>query len=128
VDAVIFALVDSQLPPERLELEITEGVLLKETEQNREVLRQLQNLGVSIALDDFGVGYPSPIHELDRFLCRPGVIAIMPGLRVNPRSGSYVMCPLEAAVARRELATEHDAASCFAKSRSGNFLNRMNRM
>jgi EAL domain-containing protein (putative c-di-GMP-specific phosphodiesterase class I) len=59
VDAVIFALVDSQLPPARLELEITEGVLLKETEQNREVLQQLQNLGVSIALDDFGVGYAS---------------------------------------------------------------------
>jgi len=59
VDSVIFALVDSQLSPERLEIEITEGVLLKETAQNLETLRQLQNLGVSIALDDFGVGYSS---------------------------------------------------------------------
>jgi predicted signal transduction protein with EAL and GGDEF domain len=59
VETAIFALVDSQLPPERLELEITEGVLLQETEQNLEILRQLKNLGVSIALDDFGVGYSS---------------------------------------------------------------------
>jgi len=59
VDAVILALVESQLPPERLELEITENVLLKETETNLEILRQLKNLGVSIALDDFGVGYSS---------------------------------------------------------------------
>jgi len=34
-------------------------VLLQETEQNLEILRQLKNLGVSIALDDFGVGYSS---------------------------------------------------------------------
>jgi len=59
VDSVIFALVDSQLSPKRLEIEITEGVLLKETAQNLETLRQLQNLGVSIVLDDFGVGYSS---------------------------------------------------------------------
>jgi diguanylate cyclase (GGDEF)-like protein/PAS domain S-box-containing protein len=59
VDAVIMALVDSQLPPDRLELEITENVLLKETETNLDILRQLKNLGVSIALDDFGVGYSS---------------------------------------------------------------------
>lgn len=59
VDTVIGALVDSQLPPERLELEITETVLLQESEQNIETLRQLQNLGLTIALDDFGVGYSS---------------------------------------------------------------------
>ncbi len=59
VDAVIMALVESQLPPERLELEITENVLLQETEINLDILRQLKNLGVSIALDDFGVGYSS---------------------------------------------------------------------
>ncbi len=59
VEAAIFALVDFQLPPERLELEVTEGALPQETEQNLEILRQLKNLGVSIALDDFGVGYSS---------------------------------------------------------------------
>ena len=36
--------------------------LLKEAEQNLEVLRQLKNVGVSISLDDFGVGYSSLSH------------------------------------------------------------------
>ncbi len=59
VDAVICALVDLQLPPERLEIEITENVLLRETEPNLAALHQLKNLGISISLDDFGVGYSS---------------------------------------------------------------------
>jgi len=59
VDAVICALVDSQLPPERLEIEITENVLLRETEPNLAALHQLKNLGISISLEDFGVGYSS---------------------------------------------------------------------
>jgi diguanylate cyclase (GGDEF)-like protein/PAS domain S-box-containing protein len=59
VDAVICALVDSELPPERLEIEITENVLLRETELNLAALHQLKNLGISISLDDFGVGYSS---------------------------------------------------------------------
>ena len=59
VDCVIMALVESQLPSERLELEITEGVLLHDSDQNAETLRQLKNLGVAISLDDFGVGYSS---------------------------------------------------------------------
>lgn len=59
VDAVIFALVDADLAPQRLEIEITEGVLLSDSEQNLQALRQFHNIGVSIALDDFGVGYSS---------------------------------------------------------------------
>ena len=59
VDATIFALADADLPPERLEIEITETVLLRDSEQNLVALRQLQKLGVAIALDDFGVGYSS---------------------------------------------------------------------
>lgn len=58
-DSVIFALVDSGLSPDRLELEITEGVLLRENEQTRSMLFELQALGVGIVLDDFGVGYSS---------------------------------------------------------------------
>ena len=59
VDSTIFALADADLPPERLEIEITETVLLRDTEQNLVALRQLQKLGVTIALDDFGIGYSS---------------------------------------------------------------------
>src|SRR5262249_29142602 len=59
VDAVNFGLLESGLSPAQLELEITEGVLLQASEQNYEMLRELRKLGVSIALDDFGVGYSS---------------------------------------------------------------------
>jgi predicted signal transduction protein with EAL and GGDEF domain len=53
------ALADAKLPAQRLELEITESVLLQNTEENIAVLYQLRALGVSIVLDDFGIGYSS---------------------------------------------------------------------
>ncbi len=59
IEAVIFATAQSGLAEGRLELEITEGVLLEESEQNLATLRQLKEIGVSIALDDFGVGFSS---------------------------------------------------------------------
>jgi|HubBroStandDraft_5_1064220.scaffolds.fasta_scaffold07928_3 diguanylate cyclase (GGDEF)-like protein len=59
VEAAMFAMAESGLAKERLELEITEGVLLEESEQNLATLRQLKDVGVSIALDDFGVGFSS---------------------------------------------------------------------
>ena len=58
-DVVLFALADSGLPPERLELEVTEAVLLGADHDHLATLRQLQNTGVSIALDDFGAGQSS---------------------------------------------------------------------
>jgi diguanylate cyclase (GGDEF)-like protein len=58
-DVILCALVDSGLPPERLEIEITERVLLDKSGDYLSTLRQLQDLGVSIALDDFGTGYSS---------------------------------------------------------------------
>jgi EAL domain-containing protein (putative c-di-GMP-specific phosphodiesterase class I) len=53
------ALRESGLPAGRLELEITEGLLLVDTERVIAQLRQLKELGVSIAMDDFGTGYSS---------------------------------------------------------------------
>jgi diguanylate cyclase (GGDEF)-like protein len=53
------ALRDSGLSPERLELEVTETVLLQNNEENTEALHKLRKMGVSIALDDFGIGYSS---------------------------------------------------------------------
>lgn len=58
-DVVLCALVESGLPPERLELEITESTLMQNIERSSVVLQQLKNVGVSIALDDFGTGYSS---------------------------------------------------------------------
>jgi diguanylate cyclase (GGDEF)-like protein len=59
VEWASYALADSGLPAERLEFEITEGVLMEDTERNLNSLRELKKLGISIALDDFGVGYSS---------------------------------------------------------------------
>ncbi len=59
LDVVLCALVESGLPPERLELEITETALFKNDVDCLGVMRRLKNLGVSIALDDFGTGYSS---------------------------------------------------------------------
>jgi diguanylate cyclase (GGDEF)-like protein len=59
VTTVISALAASGLAPGRLELEITESVLLGNTERNIAVLRQLRELGVRISLDDFGTGFSS---------------------------------------------------------------------
>ncbi len=56
---VISALEASGLSPDRLELEITEGVLLHDTQSTLQILKQLQGLGVHIAMDDFGTGYSS---------------------------------------------------------------------
>jgi EAL domain-containing protein (putative c-di-GMP-specific phosphodiesterase class I) len=65
-DVILCALVESGLPPERLEIEITERVLLEHDVDNLRVLHQLKNLGISIALDDFGIGYSS-LSYLVRF-------------------------------------------------------------
>ncbi len=50
-------LVRHHLPGHRLELELTEGVLIDDTSRALSVLRALKQLGVAIALDDFGTGY-----------------------------------------------------------------------
>ena len=47
------------LKPENLKLEITESVLMENLESTERVLRQLQDLGVQIQIDDFGIGYSS---------------------------------------------------------------------
>ncbi|MCZ8315115.1 bifunctional diguanylate cyclase/phosphodiesterase [Phreatobacter sp.] len=60
------ALADSGLPPERLVLEITEGVMIEDTEHARAVTHELRALGVKIALDDFGTGFSS-LSYLRRF-------------------------------------------------------------
>ncbi|MBI1204881.1 MAG: EAL domain-containing protein [Rhodopseudomonas sp.] len=56
---VHLALLESGLAPNRLELEITEGVLIDDFSHAVSVLRKLKLLGVQIAMDDFGSGYSS---------------------------------------------------------------------
>jgi len=59
VATVKSALGDSGLPASRLELEITESVLLQNSEATRGILHELRALGLKISLDDFGTGYSS---------------------------------------------------------------------
>ncbi len=53
------ALAQSGLPPQRLELEITESVILSDEKHNLAILKDLRAWGVRIAMDDFGTGYSS---------------------------------------------------------------------
>lgn len=59
VPTVFNALAVAGISPRRLELEITEAVLLNETTKTVETLHQLRKMGVRIAMDDFGTGYSS---------------------------------------------------------------------
>jgi EAL domain-containing protein (putative c-di-GMP-specific phosphodiesterase class I) len=56
---VMRALGDAGLEPGRLELEITESVLMRDTHQALLMLRELRQRGVRVAMDDFGTGYSS---------------------------------------------------------------------
>jgi len=59
VTTVVSALASSGLPAQRLELEITESVLLQDSAANMTMLHDLKALGVRISMDDFGTGYSS---------------------------------------------------------------------
>ncbi len=66
IDTVRSALEDSGVPPSRLMLEITEGVLIDNPDEMIRRIEDLHALGVRIALDDFGSGY-SNLSYLQRF-------------------------------------------------------------
>jgi diguanylate cyclase (GGDEF)-like protein len=56
---ILSALLETGLNPQRLEIEITEGVLIEDFERAIGILRKIKNLGVRVAMDDFGTGYSS---------------------------------------------------------------------
>jgi len=66
VETVAMALKDSGLAAERLEIEITESVLIDDDKRAIALLKHLKKLGIRIALDDFGTGYSS-LGYLSRF-------------------------------------------------------------
>jgi len=59
VERVAAALADAGLPPEALELEVTESLLMRDLGQALERMGQLKAMGVSLSIDDFGTGYSS---------------------------------------------------------------------
>ncbi|MCW8889051.1 MAG: EAL domain-containing protein, partial [Sedimenticola sp.] len=71
ITEVVNILESTQLPSNRLELEVTEGFIMQETASAINQLLQLRELGITLAIDDFGTGYSSlsylkklPIHKL----------------------------------------------------------------
>ncbi len=58
-DVIQSALRSSGLPAERLEIELTESVLLERAVENHALMERLKSIGISLALDDFGTGYSS---------------------------------------------------------------------
>ena len=59
---IIDILHETGLPPERLEIEITESTLVRNLDEAREILGGLREVGVKITLDNFGTGYSSLYH------------------------------------------------------------------
>ena len=56
---ILSVLLETGLSPQRLEIEITEGVLIDDFDRAIAILRKIKNLGVRVAMDDFGTGYSS---------------------------------------------------------------------
>ncbi|MDQ2075979.1 EAL domain-containing protein [Marinimicrobium sp. ABcell2] len=66
VDDVSAALQESGMAPELLEMEITEGMVMQDSERAIKILTSIKALGVRLAIDDFGVGYSS-LAQIKRF-------------------------------------------------------------
>jgi diguanylate cyclase (GGDEF)-like protein/PAS domain S-box-containing protein len=66
IEDIRAALTEAGLPPERLELELTESMIMHNTERAVRVLHGIKSLGVKLAIDDFGTGYSS-LAQLKRF-------------------------------------------------------------
>ncbi|WP_431267036.1 EAL domain-containing protein [Dankookia sp. P2] len=93
---VMGALHRSGLPAERLELEITETLLLQESEDVLATLHELQRVGVTISMDDFGTGYSS-LSYLRKFPFRKVKIdkSFIRELGNDPGSGAIVQAVLD---------------------------------
>lgn len=65
ISTVINALTCAKMPPERLELEITEAVLMEKGPRPAAIIRNLRAFGIGISLDDFGTGYSSLSYLLN---------------------------------------------------------------
>lgn len=66
IEAVRIALEESAIPPEKVELEITESMVMDDVEVAIDTMQALRMLGVQLAIDDFGTGYSS-LSYLKRF-------------------------------------------------------------
>ncbi len=92
---IMQALIDSGLPPDRLELELTESAIFADRERALHMLRQIKALGVTIALDDFGTGYSSldtlRAFPFDKIKIDRSFFSSSPG---NPQTAAIVQAVL----------------------------------
>jgi diguanylate cyclase (GGDEF)-like protein/PAS domain S-box-containing protein len=95
-EAVQAALRASGLPASRLELEITETVLLNDSDATLQTLQSLQRLGVTISMDDFGTGYSS-LSYLQKFPFKKVKIdkSFVRGLGENQENTAIVLSILD---------------------------------
>jgi diguanylate cyclase (GGDEF)-like protein/PAS domain S-box-containing protein len=61
-EQVAAVVADTGIPADRLELEVTESMVMANAEQAIRVMRELKQLGLSLAIDDFGTGYSSLVY------------------------------------------------------------------
>ena len=96
VSLVHSILLETGLPPGRLELEITEGVLIEDFDRGLALLRRLKALGVRISMDDFGSGYSS-LSYLQAFPFDKIKIdrAFVMNLGRNPQSAAIVRAVID---------------------------------
>src|SRR4030081_3195979 len=89
-------LLETGLAPGRLELEITEGVLIEDFERGLALLRRLKALGVRISMDDFGSGYSSLSYlqafPFDKIKIEPAFVI---NLGKNPQSAAIVRAVID---------------------------------
>jgi diguanylate cyclase len=57
IDNIVAALKQTGLPPKNLDIELTEGLFLEDTQETADNLRRIRELGVNMSIDDFGTGY-----------------------------------------------------------------------
>ncbi|MDP2143693.1 MAG: PAS domain S-box protein [Gallionella sp.] len=95
---VIAALTESGLEPPFLELELTESILIRDTENVLQTVRQLKLLGVKLSIDDFGTGYSS-LSYLSRFAVDKVKIdqSFVRGLTTSPSDAAIVRAIIQMA-------------------------------
>jgi predicted signal transduction protein with EAL and GGDEF domain len=116
VETVMAALAESGLPADRLELEITESVLLSDDSATLEMLHRLRGIGVRISLDDFGTGYSSLSYlrtfpfdkiKIDRSflqdLCTNQATMVIVGALINLATGLGMMVTAEGVETQAQL-------------------------
>jgi len=94
------ALRSTGLPPDRLRLEVTESIAIRDPERARSILHRLRDRGIRVSLDDFGTGYSSLSH-LHRFPFEALKIdrSFVSGLARSPRNQGLVRAILDLASA-----------------------------